>query len=231
MPVVGVLPGLVPDAFLYLQASPEVCMERMKRRGRPEEATVGLDYLTRLHCQHESWFVGGSHAWHEGGEQLLRTTLANAADRAGGGHGSCCSQGTSEAVASSGVHGHARWADDGNAVVTGALGIAGDATTRNGKNVLWNGWGREGGVHGGGGGRCFGDAIVTWRVLDGPRSHPLLHGKPVIVVNCDKHADLEDNSQCPHMGDLVDSIATSMASLNGMVAAAQSSARSDTFVG
>jgi deoxyadenosine/deoxycytidine kinase len=32
-------------------------MERMKKRGRNEESTVGLDYLTELHDYHESWLT------------------------------------------------------------------------------------------------------------------------------------------------------------------------------
>ena len=39
-PVVHVLPALVPDAFIYLQADPEVCYERLKTRNRSEESSV-----------------------------------------------------------------------------------------------------------------------------------------------------------------------------------------------
>ncbi|XP_028922322.2 deoxyguanosine kinase, mitochondrial isoform X1 [Ornithorhynchus anatinus] len=44
-------------AFLYLRAAPQVCLERLRRRARPEEKDVGLDYLEKLHAQHEDWFV------------------------------------------------------------------------------------------------------------------------------------------------------------------------------
>ena len=59
-PVVHVLPALVPDAFIYLQADPEVCYERLKTRNRSEESSVPLDYLKLLHRKHEHWFIEGS---------------------------------------------------------------------------------------------------------------------------------------------------------------------------
>ncbi|XP_025937634.1 deoxyguanosine kinase, mitochondrial isoform X2 [Apteryx rowi] len=43
--------------FLYLQAAPEKCLERLHRRARSEEKGVQLDYLQQLHAQHESWLV------------------------------------------------------------------------------------------------------------------------------------------------------------------------------
>lgn len=38
---------------IYLRTSPEVCLERMRRRARSEEAAVGLDYLKKIHILHE----------------------------------------------------------------------------------------------------------------------------------------------------------------------------------
>lgn len=63
-PVVSSLPGLVPDGFIYLRASPDTCHKRMMLRKRAEEGGVSLDYLRDLHEKHESWlfpFQSGNH--------------------------------------------------------------------------------------------------------------------------------------------------------------------------
>ncbi|MED6173213.1 hypothetical protein PIB30_057148 [Stylosanthes scabra] len=63
-PVVSSLPGLIPDGFIYLRASPDTCHKRMKLRKRAEEGGVSLDYLRDLHEKHESWlfpFRSGNH--------------------------------------------------------------------------------------------------------------------------------------------------------------------------
>ncbi|TYK00425.1 Deoxycytidine kinase [Cucumis melo var. makuwa] len=63
-PVVSTLPGLVPDGFIYLRASPDTCHQRMKLRKRTEEGGVSLEYLRDLHEKHESWlfpFQSGNH--------------------------------------------------------------------------------------------------------------------------------------------------------------------------
>jgi deoxyadenosine/deoxycytidine kinase len=44
---------------IYLRTSPEVCLERMRRRARSEEAAVGLDYLQKIHKLHEEWLGEG----------------------------------------------------------------------------------------------------------------------------------------------------------------------------
>eukprot|EP01018_Ginkgo_biloba_P004845 Gb_17080 [translate_table: standard] len=54
-PVVSVLPGLVPDGFIYLRASPDTCHYRMRLRKREEEQGVTLEYLRGLHDKHEQW--------------------------------------------------------------------------------------------------------------------------------------------------------------------------------
>ncbi|XP_051123829.1 uncharacterized protein LOC127246459 [Andrographis paniculata] len=63
-PVVSSLPGLIPDGFIYLRASPDTCHKRMMLRKRAEEGGVTLDYLQGLHEKHESWlfpFQSGNH--------------------------------------------------------------------------------------------------------------------------------------------------------------------------
>ncbi|EYU28229.1 hypothetical protein ABFS82_14G319600 [Erythranthe guttata] len=63
-PVISSLPGLIPDGFIYLRASPDTCHKRMMLRKRAEEGGVTLDYLQGLHEKHESWlfpFQSGNH--------------------------------------------------------------------------------------------------------------------------------------------------------------------------
>ncbi|KAG0448815.1 hypothetical protein HPP92_027651 [Vanilla planifolia] len=63
-PVVSSLPGLIPDGFIYLRASPDTCHKRMMLRQRSEEGGVTLNYLRDLHEKHESWLFpsqSGSH--------------------------------------------------------------------------------------------------------------------------------------------------------------------------
>ncbi|CAK9177534.1 unnamed protein product [Ilex paraguariensis] len=63
-PVVSSLPGLIPDGFIYLRASPDTCHKRLLLRRRAEEGGVTLEYLRDLHEKHESWlfpFQSGNH--------------------------------------------------------------------------------------------------------------------------------------------------------------------------
>ncbi len=46
------------DAIVYLQASPEVCFERINMRGRGSEAEIPLDYVKYLHSCYETHLVG-----------------------------------------------------------------------------------------------------------------------------------------------------------------------------
>ncbi|XP_078421784.1 deoxycytidine kinase 2-like [Cetorhinus maximus] len=43
--------------IIYLQASPEKCLERLQQRGRDEEKEIQLGYLQQLHSRHENWLV------------------------------------------------------------------------------------------------------------------------------------------------------------------------------
>lgn len=63
-PVVSSLPGLIPDGFIYLRASPDTCHKRMMQRHRPEEGGVSLDYLRDLHEKHESWLFPSESGNH-----------------------------------------------------------------------------------------------------------------------------------------------------------------------
>lgn len=48
---------------LLMFAFCQKCMERLVRRGRSEEEGVKLDYLEKLHVQHEKWLVEKSTEW------------------------------------------------------------------------------------------------------------------------------------------------------------------------
>jgi len=44
-----------PDLIVYLKASPEVLMERIARRGRASEKSIGRDYIARLNGAYDDW--------------------------------------------------------------------------------------------------------------------------------------------------------------------------------
>ncbi|XP_010897175.1 deoxyguanosine kinase, mitochondrial isoform X1 [Esox lucius] len=52
------------EGIVYLRAPPQICLERLGRRGRTEEKGVQLDYLETLHTQHEEWLVEKSTQLH-----------------------------------------------------------------------------------------------------------------------------------------------------------------------
>lgn len=45
-----------PDLVIYLEASVEVCLERIRRRGRPFERTIDVGYLRRLKEAYAEYF-------------------------------------------------------------------------------------------------------------------------------------------------------------------------------
>lgn len=46
-----------PRGFIYLQASPEVCYERIQRRNRHGEGGLTIDYLKQIDDKHENFLV------------------------------------------------------------------------------------------------------------------------------------------------------------------------------
>ncbi|AFJ20325.1 deoxyguanosine kinase [Cyprinid herpesvirus 1] len=42
---------------VYLRARPDTCLARVNQRSRPEETSVAIDYLTRVHNLHEDWLM------------------------------------------------------------------------------------------------------------------------------------------------------------------------------
>lgn len=46
-----------PRGFIYLQASPEVCFERVVQRNRPSETGLTLDYMRHIHERHERFLI------------------------------------------------------------------------------------------------------------------------------------------------------------------------------
>ena len=45
-----------PEAFVYLRTDPATCFARMKRRGRPSERGVSVEYLENIHRGHDRMF-------------------------------------------------------------------------------------------------------------------------------------------------------------------------------
>lgn len=52
----------LPDVIIYLRCSPEICMERIKKRARIEEEKIELGYLRDLHKCHEEWLIKRNEA-------------------------------------------------------------------------------------------------------------------------------------------------------------------------
>lgn len=49
------------DLIVYLRTSPQVAYDRMRSRGRSEEAGAPLEYLQLLHDAYEDWLINQSH--------------------------------------------------------------------------------------------------------------------------------------------------------------------------
>jgi deoxynucleoside kinase len=47
-----------PDLVVYLRTSPEIALERLQIRGRPEEKTLTLEFIAKIHELHENWLIG-----------------------------------------------------------------------------------------------------------------------------------------------------------------------------
>jgi len=46
-----------PLGFIYLQSTPEICLERMNKRQRAGEDLVPIEYLQQLHTMHEDFLI------------------------------------------------------------------------------------------------------------------------------------------------------------------------------
>ena len=83
-PVVQASPSLIPDGFIYLRATPDICMGRMKRRSRQEELGVDVEYLQGLHQKHEDWLKIPPPAavdWRNGSGESLPERIRNGGQR------------------------------------------------------------------------------------------------------------------------------------------------------
>ena len=48
-----------PTKIFYINLQPKDCLDRIQKRGRPEEADITLDYLKKLHLYYAEWVCGG----------------------------------------------------------------------------------------------------------------------------------------------------------------------------
>ncbi|XP_045476470.1 deoxynucleoside kinase-like isoform X2 [Harmonia axyridis] len=52
------------DLIVYLRTTPEVVYERVKKRNRPEETGLSLQYLKDLHDSHEKWLMSNDERFN-----------------------------------------------------------------------------------------------------------------------------------------------------------------------
>jgi deoxyadenosine/deoxycytidine kinase len=46
----------LPDAYVYIETHPDICLERISKRARDGEDTISIDYLTTCHVYHDKMF-------------------------------------------------------------------------------------------------------------------------------------------------------------------------------
>ena len=69
------LPAGKPDLIIHLKVRPEVSLERIKNRNRPEEQGVQLDYLKRMDDLHEDWYKNSKiPVWYRDAEKPICTS-------------------------------------------------------------------------------------------------------------------------------------------------------------
>ena len=52
---------LEPDCIVYLRTPADVCLERIRLRGRGEETGISLEYLEQLETLHDDWLLELDH--------------------------------------------------------------------------------------------------------------------------------------------------------------------------
>lgn len=64
-----------PDLILYLRTPAVTCLQRIKDRGRPEEAGIDLEYLLQLESLYDEWLLDDPKAVVlDGGDRWWSTT-------------------------------------------------------------------------------------------------------------------------------------------------------------
>lgn len=54
----------IPAGFIYLKVDPNIAYSRIKKRGRFEESSISLDYLTLLNNCHEDWLINKKNVYN-----------------------------------------------------------------------------------------------------------------------------------------------------------------------